>query len=536
MKGFGTRLLRHLVMVGLLLGPPLTAQQGAAPARLRLGFENDGDLQALTLHTDEKQPSTLALVTEHASQGARSLKITVSPKGAELRLIQPPSDLIGVYGLRFDLYLDAPRAIGITGYIRGQQPNPAKRAPSLPYRRLLRPGANRITVRRLRDSALDPAHIDRVVLLQLPGLDRPYDAYLDNVHFLTPPRQATEIIKGPYIQNLSPTGVTILWETDAPSTGSARLTTEEPASTLSRDLEEPGTIHEAAFTGLTPATDYSYQVRSGDLTSPLLRFHTPEAEPSGVRFVVYGDTRTRPLEHWRVAEAILRARPQFVLHTGDLVSWGGTYDNWEGEFFQPAAGLLASTPLFPALGNHEGDAHWYYDLFALPSAGESWYSFRRGPAFFLALDSEKPYGPESEQYRWLRKELASEACRSARWRFAYWHRPAYSSSSHGGSANIRKQVVPLLLEAGFDIVFAGHDHAYERSYADGLYHVTAGGGGAPLYRRRPADEEGRPSNPASQVFLSTTHFALVEIEGGKLTLTAFTPQGETIDTLTIEKD
>ena len=536
MNGFGPRLLRHLAAVVLLLGPHLTAQQAAAPARLRLGFESDGDLQAVTLRTDEEQPSAIAVVAEHPTQGARSLKITVGAKGAELRLTRPPTDLTGVYGLRFDLYLDAPRPVGITGYIRGEQPDPEKRAPSLPYRRLLRPGPNRITVRRLRDSALDLAHIDRIALLRLPGLDRPYAAYLDNVHLLAPPQQATEIIKGPYIQNLSPTGVTILWETDAPTTGSAHLTTAEPASTLSRDLEEPSAIHEAAFTGLTPETDYSYQVKSGDLTSPLLRFRTPAAEPSGVRFVVYGDTRTRPLEHWRVAEAILRARPQFVLHTGDLVSWGGTYDNWEGEFFQPAAGLLASTPLFPALGNHEGDAHWYYDLFALPSAGESWYSFRRGPAFLLALNSEKPYGPESEQYRWLLKELASEASRSARWRFAYWHRPAYSSSSHGGAANIREQVVPLLLEAGFDIVFAGHDHTYERSYADGLYHITAGGGGAPLYGQRPTDEEGRPRNPASQVFRSATHFGLVEIEGGKLTLTAITPEGETIDTLTIEKE
>lgn len=542
MTGSGLRppvrftLMLLCVVSVLLVGANLPAQEPAPAARLLLDFENEADLQALTLRTDPEQPSTIAIAPEHATRGGRSLKITVGPKGAELRLAHPPADLTGIYGLRFDLYLDAPEPIGATGYIRSVRPDPEKSAPTLYYRRMLRPGPNRITIRRLSDSPLDPAHIERISLLRLPGLDRPYTAYLDNVHLLPPPRQASEIIKGPYIQDLTPTAVTILWETDAPAPGSARLAKVGAPSDLSRKCPQPSTIHEVTFTGLTPGTDYSYAVRSGDLASPVFRFRTPTDHPSRLRFAVYGDNRTRPLQHWRVTEAILRTRPQFVLNTGDLVTRGHTYDNWEGEFFQPAARLLASICLFPTLGNHEGDSHWYYDFFALPSPGEAWYSFRRGPAYFLALNSEKPRGPESEQYRWLLKELASDACRSARWRFAYWHRPAYSSSAHGGAADMRKLIVPLLLEAGFDIVFAGHDHCYERSYADGLYHITTGGGGAPLYGQRPTDEEGRSRNPASQVFRSAIHFCLVEIEGDKLTLTALTPDGETIDSFSIEKE
>jgi acid phosphatase len=96
-------------------------------------------------------------------------------------------------------------------------------------------------------------------------------------------------------------------------------------------------------------------------------------------------------------------------------------------------------------------------------------------------------------------------------------------------------VVPLLLEAKFDMVFAGHDHCYERSYADSLYHITAGGGGAPLYEQAPVDQEGKPRNPASQLFVTAYHFCLVEVEGDVLTLSVLTPDGKVLDRLTIKK-
>jgi hypothetical protein len=372
-----------------------------------------------------------------------------------------------------------------------------------------------------------------VTVLVLPGLAKPYHVYVDNVRLLAQPTVAIAIIKGPYLQSLSPTAVTLMWETDGPGDSSVSVAADGQAP---RDYAgERGSVHEVRVADLSPDAEYSYTVSSEEVTSERFTFRTPPQSADSLRFVAYGDTRTQPLEHWRVTRAIAQAKPQFVLHTGDLVGAGKIYDNWEGDFFQPAADLLAGTCLFPVLGNHEADAHWYYDFFAPPGEVKSWYDFRWGPAYVLALDSEKPFDRESEQYAWLQQRLASEACRQARWRFALWHQPAYSSGPHGGSEGLRTHVVPLLLGAKFDMVFAGHDHCYERSYADGLYHITAGGGGAPLYEQEPVDQEGKSRNAASQLFVTAYHFCLVEVEGNVLTLSVLTPDGKVLDRLTIKK-
>ena len=59
---------------------------------------------------------------------------------------------------------------------------------------------------------------------------------------------------------------------------------------------------------------------------------------------------------------------------------------------------------------------------------------------------------------------------------AITHGP-YSSGSHGSNDTVRRDLVPLFESYGVDIVFAGHDHSYERSTVGGVKHVITGGGG-----------------------------------------------------------
>jgi alkaline phosphatase len=67
-------------------------------------------------------------------------------------------------------------------------------------------------------------------------------------------------------------------------------------------------------------------------------------------------------------------------------------------------------------------------------------------------------GPQSEQMRWLRADLAAYRGRCT---LAYWHHPRYSSGFHGSDA----RTAPFwraLHQAGAELVLAGHDHDYER--------------------------------------------------------------------------
>jgi hypothetical protein len=60
---------------------------------------------------------------------------------------------------------------------------------------------------------------------------------------------------------------------------------------------------------------------------------------------------------------------------------------------------------------------------------------------------------------------------------AYFHHPLYSSGGkHGSETDLRTQVEPLFLKYGIDIVFAGHEHFYERIRPQkGIYYFTVGG-------------------------------------------------------------
>jgi len=54
---------------------------------------------------------------------------------------------------------------------------------------------------------------------------------------------------------------------------------------------------------------------------------------------------------------------------------------------------------------------------------------------------------------------------------------------------VREALTPLFERYGVDIVFNGHHHNYQRSLVHGVTYIVTGGGGAPIYRIRRADEE-----------------------------------------------
>jgi hypothetical protein len=64
-----------------------------------------------------------------------------------------------------------------------------------------------------------------------------------------------------------------------------------------------------------------------------------------------------------------------------------------------------------------------------------------------------------------------------RWKVAYFHHPLYSSGArHGSEVDLRTRLEPLFLKYGVDIVFAGHEHFYERIVPQkGVYYFTQGG-------------------------------------------------------------
>ena len=81
------------------------------------------------------------------------------------------------------------------------------------------------------------------------------------------------------------------------------------------------------------------------------------------------------------------------------------------------------------------------------------------------------------------------SCRASndRWKIAYFHHPLYSSGDrHGSEVDLRAQVEPLFIKYGVDVVFAGHEHFYERIKPQkGIYYFIAGRLGEAAQGRHP---------------------------------------------------
>lgn len=282
--------------------------------------------------------------------------------------------------------------------------------------------------------------------------------------------------------------------------------------------------HIVTIEGLSPGILYHYRVRTstGYDSGDNIFKTAPQEDP--FTFAVFGDNRSDSSAHQAVINAMLNYSPDFVLNTGDLVSDGKQIIEWN-TFFNIEKNLLRNSPCMPAVGNHEDpediECKFFY-LFALPN-NEKWYSYEYGNVHFICLDTETDiFG---SQRTWLENDL-QEASQNPDidWIIVYFHRPPYSSSSHGSNYNIRYGWTPLFINYGVDLVFSGHDHDYERSIPiNGVSYIVTGGGGAPLY----------PTGLSYWTVYSESayHFVLITVSGDTLFLRAIRSNGTVMDSL-----
>jgi phosphodiesterase/alkaline phosphatase D-like protein len=128
------------------------------------------------------------------------------------------------------------------------------------------------------------------------------------------------ITLGPYIQNVTPESIVILWQTETPVASHIAFRASDQDEQYLND-PKPVTHHEATLVDLEPDTVYTYGVIS-DANEVVFEstFRTAPDTPRSFRFVVYGDSRTNPEAHRTVVKAIINSHPELVLHTGDLVA------------------------------------------------------------------------------------------------------------------------------------------------------------------------------------------------------------------------
>lgn len=330
------------------------------------------------------------------------------------------------------------------------------------------------------------------------------------------------IVRGPMLQQVGPTSAAIVFETDLPTEAVV-----EHGPTPARGQVTPSAggglamRHVVLLRDLPAGEPVHYRVIAGSDVSAGLTLHPAPAPGAVLRFAVYGDVRGGHDVHARLVSAMLDEAPALVLATGDMVLRGTDEADWQ-RFFEVTAPLLARVPYYPVAGNHDmgqaGDERRRMnEIFLLwpgpperPAWGH-WYAFDVAGVHFVMLDSNAYQ--HAEQLAWLERDLRDARKRGVRAIFAATHDGPYSRGLHRGNQYAAEHYVPLLARHGVTLLFAGHEHLYQRGRAGGLDYMVSGGGGAPLYSVR-CGVPGRPrcdTPDGMQHVTSEHHYIMVTV-------------------------
>jgi hypothetical protein len=307
------------------------------------------------------------------------------------------------------------------------------------------------------------------------------------------------LTRGPYLQLGTPSSVVVRWRTSTPV--GSRVLYGPSHDALGSSVSDAAlrTNHEVTLNNLLPDTRYCYAVGTPTTTlagaDPSYCFTTapPIGTPRATRIWVLGDSGTADSNARAVRDAYAGwtgARgTDLWLMLGDNAYESGTDAEFQAAVFDMYPTTLRSAVLWPTLGNHDGvtansstGTGPYYDIFTLPkqaeaggtpSGTEAYYSFDYGNVHFVSLESfETDRSSNGPMLTWLREDLASTA---QPWLVVFFHHPPYSKGSHNSDTAIelvemRQNALPILEDAGVDLVLTGHSHSYERSFLiDGHY-------------------------------------------------------------------
>ncbi|KAL6554551.1 Bifunctional purple acid phosphatase 26 [Orobanche hederae] len=267
-------------------------------------------------------------------------------------------------------------------------------------------------------------------------------------------------------------------------------------------------IHQCLVDDLQYDTKYYYEIGDGDSSRKFWFQTPPKINPdASYKFGIIGDLG-QTFNSLSTLEHCMQTGAQTILFVGDL-SYADRYENndvgirWDswGRFVERSA---AYKPWIWSAGNHEieyfpqmGEVIPFRNyLYRYPTpylASESssplWYAVRRASVHIIVLSSYSPFVKYTPQYKWLEQEFKKIDREKTPWLIVLMHAPIYNSND---AHFMEGESMRVVFESWFcqykvDVVFAGHVHAYERSYrisnifrSNGSFHIVPDKS-APIY-------------------------------------------------------
>jgi len=268
-------------------------------------------------------------------------------------------------------------------------------------------------------------------------------------------------------------------------------------------------------------------------------------------FAIIGDSRSfksTAEDPLRVAvQNIQKSNPDFSFAMGDLVNGCNGGDSCDQKFQDWESVLGDLFPkTFEVQGNHDrvrssADESWR-KIFKLPENGpqdfkDITYSFDYGNSHLVVLASNNPSAHivNLEQRDWLEKDLASNKKANT---FVFFHEPAYPVGYKIGSALDAKEadrnaLWSILDKYGVTAVFSGHEHFLSRRKIDSsvfsgavhnIYQFVIG--------NTDVGETDGPRNGLADYSYVGHAYAIVRVEGAKITFEAYSVDGKLLDMFT----
>ena len=315
-----------------------------------------------------------------------------------------------------------------------------------------------------------------------------------------------KITFGPYLQQVSETSATFIWQTNEESVGWVEIAPDDATHFYAAERPQYfntylgkkyiGNLHTVTINNLKPGTTYRYRAFSQQVSRrdndryvfltymantkvykvEPLKFTTLDTQKETIAFAMINDIHENNELQTSLLDKVKDEDVDFVVFNGDMSNDIRTTDKIIDGYMKTATNLFASEiPLFMVRGNHEPrgvGAQEFMNFFPSPT-GLPYYSFKHGNTFFIALDcGEDKTDPDVEydnlnffdEYRiqevaWLKELVQSEDFKGAKRKIVFLHMPPLTDHWHG-PAHLDELFVPILNDANIDLMLSGHLHRH----------------------------------------------------------------------------
>lgn len=323
----------------------------------------------------------------------------------------------------------------------------------------------------------------------------------------------------------------------------------------------------ATPSGLKPGTRYYYTCGSAENRSEEYWFDTEEENLTKFRFIAISDHQ-KDDDHYnpdysslnKFLKDVLKKYPdiKFILTAGDNTNCGQHEIQWNA-MYEGMKGIMEYIPYMMSCGNHDnrGFEHYfptevnrYYAEpaeffntqleYSYPKNGpEGWqteiYSFDYGNAHFNIFGVNEP----ELMNEWAKKDIAAS---DKTWKFGSHHFPVY----YAGPNLANDDTYPMVREGMemLDILFSGHEHNFSRSFpikneelfdkpSQGTIHYELGNSNFNPPGTKTTDKIWHASFYPQEEKVAA--FALVEVDGDKVTLISELNDGRIVDECIVDK-